>query len=307
MPDYITIDGGTTNTRISLIVNNRVVDTLKYSVGAKNGIENSKILKNTIKQGIADLLNENNLTEDNIERILASGMITSEFGLVDLPHTVLPAGIGDLHNTMYQTELPDISAIPFVFMRGVKTNGLSLESADMMRGEETELMGILHGEGVYVLLGSHSKIIRLDAFGRIIDFKTMLTGEMIAALSQNTILKGTVECKNQSINKEFLHKGFVYAQQNGINNALFKVRVLKTVLNKQTDEIYSFFMGVILCDEIEYIQSLKTEQIVVTGQAQIKDAVVELLHQLSSVKVIRISKKEADEATSVGMVKIFEY
>lgn len=307
MPNYITIDGGTTNTRISLIVNNQVIDTLKYNVGAKNGIENSQLLKNTIKQGISKLLINNNLCESDIVSILASGMITSEFGLIDLPHTVLPVGIGDLHNAMYRTEMPDVSGIPFVFMCGVKTKGYSLETADMMRGEETELMGILCGEGVYVLLGSHSKIIRSDASGKIVDFKTMLTGEMIAALSQNTILKSTVECKKQPLNKEFLHNGFEYAKQNGINNALFKVRVLKALLDMKSSEIYSFYMGVILCDEIRYILSLKTEQIVVTGQVQIKEAVVELLHQLTTIKVTMVSDKESDESTAMGMIKIFEY
>ena len=47
-------------------------------------------------------------------------------------------------------------------------------------------------EEKYVLPGSHSKLIHVDGAGRIVDFTTMLTGEMIAALSQNTILKDAV-------------------------------------------------------------------------------------------------------------------
>ena len=47
MSNYITVDGGTTNTRISLVVNGNIVDTIKYNVGAGKSIENKNILKNT--------------------------------------------------------------------------------------------------------------------------------------------------------------------------------------------------------------------------------------------------------------------
>lgn len=82
-----------------------------------------------------------------------------------------------------------------VIVPGVKTEGETIADADMMRGEETELIGLmehLERAAVYVLPGSHSKLIHVDAAGRIVDFTTMLTGEMIAALSQNTILKDAV-------------------------------------------------------------------------------------------------------------------
>ena len=38
MANYITIDGGTTNTRISLIKDLTITDTLKFNIGAKGGI-----------------------------------------------------------------------------------------------------------------------------------------------------------------------------------------------------------------------------------------------------------------------------
>ena len=82
-----------------------------------------------------------------------------------------------------------------VIVPGVKTEGETIADADMMRGEETELIGLtehLESAAVYVLPGSHSKLIHVDGAGRIVDFSTMLTGEMIAALSQNTILKDAV-------------------------------------------------------------------------------------------------------------------
>ena len=98
MKNYITIDGGTTNTRISLIKDGRAVETIKLSLGARSGIDNNDALKTAIADAIDTLLKKSNGIE--IEKILASGMITSEFGLYNLPHISVPSGIDELHNAM---------------------------------------------------------------------------------------------------------------------------------------------------------------------------------------------------------------
>ncbi len=61
MACYICIDGGTTNTRLSLVIDSKVVDTVKYSIGAGASIDNKDILKNTVKNGIEQLLANNKI------------------------------------------------------------------------------------------------------------------------------------------------------------------------------------------------------------------------------------------------------
>ena len=303
MAEYFTVDSGTTNTRISLVRDYKIIDTLKYGVGANQGINCKELIKNTLKCGINELAKRH---KTNVKRILASGMITSEFGLVNLPHITVPAGIGELHSTMYETVIKDISDIPFVFVRGVKTDGGELENSDMMRGEETELMGIFSGEGVYILPGSHSKIIKVDRNGRIVDFKTMLTGEMISSLSENTILKEAVDLGTQNINKEYLIKGFEYSDNYGINEALFKVRILKNLFYKNPEEIYGFFMGVILCDEIKYILSHNPQKIFIGGKTVIKEPEAVLLKAFSEAETV-VVPNDAENASALGIINIYEY
>jgi 2-keto-3-deoxy-galactonokinase len=208
---------------------------------------------------------------------------------------------------MYETSFSDITEIPFCFIRGVKTNCKSLEYADMMRGEETEISAIFCGEGIYVLSGSHSKIVKADVNGSIVDFKTMLTGEMISALRENTILKSTVELEGQGINEKSLVEGFEYARAHGINDALFKVRVLKNIFGKSSNEVYNFFLGAVLCGEIVYVLNEAPKKVVVSGQVQIKEAVVTLLKSISDIEVVAIPDEVSAFATAKGMVKIFEY
>ena len=310
MSNYITIDGGTTNTRISLCRDHTIADTVKYNVGAGKAIEDKRILRDTLRDGISEILTRIGISENVITCILASGMLTSEFGIYKLDHIEVPAGIGELHDNMEKTVLGDISGIPFVFVRGVKTNSDDFDRMDMMRGEETELMGIIGddcGECVYILPGSHSKIIKTDDNGRITDFTTMLTGEMIAALSQNTILKDAIDLSDSHLNIEYLMKGFEYCREHGINKTAFKVRVLKNMFSRSADEVYSFFMGTVLCGEICEIKKTDPPKIVIGGKVQIKDAMYEILKHVVSCDIVCVSDEVSDTAASLGMIKVFEF
>lgn len=304
---YITIDGGTTNTRIRLVKKLEIIDTISLGFGAKAGMEGNEKLKTGIRDGINTLLEKFCLDRSNIECILAAGMITCEFGLCKLDHIVAPAGLLELHENMHKTHFPEICGIPFVFIRGVKTDCENLSSADMMRGEEAELMGIIdtgYGKCVYVLPGSHSKIIKTDESGRITDFSTMLTGEMIAALSQNTILKDAVDLSVSEINEEYLIKGYDYAAEHGINEALFKVRILKNLFGADKIQLYSFFMGICLSGEIEQILKTDAMSVVIGGRAQIKKSMAVILEKYSNKKIICLSDS-AEGASSLGMIRIY--
>ena len=308
--NYITIDSGTTNTRISIVSENKVIDSLKFNVGARAGIKDNAVLKTAIRNGIDEILAKNNYSNADIERILASGMITSEFGLCNLEHITTPVGLSELHNTSKEIILDEISEIPFVFIRGVKTNGTTFENTDMMRGEETELMGIIsesHGECVYVFPGSHSKIIETDSTGKISNFTTMLTGEMAFAISENTILNASISLSNDELNKEYLIKGYDYCNNVGINAALFKTRVLKNLFSSTNSEVYSFYMGVILYGEVKYILNIKPNKVIISGQEKLKEAMNILLSEKSHCEIVSVSADIANTATALGMVRIFEY
>lgn len=309
MKYYITVDGGTTNTRISLIEDGKALGIKKLNVGAKKSIDGIAPLKNGITGAIKALLDENGLTENDIERVLASGMITSEFGLCELPHLIAPVGVNELHSGMHEVAFTDISAIPFVFIRGVKTVGGELSKTDMMRGEETELFGLtgaIERDAVYVLPGSHSKIISTDTEGKISRFSTMLTGEMIGALTEGTILKDAVDLSCSETDSEHLLAGYAYAKENGLNNALFKVRILKNLMKRDKKQVYSFFLGAVLCDEIAEILKYGASKIIIGGRRQIKEATAEILRHVTCTKVVTVSECDVELSTSRGMIKIYE-
>jgi 2-dehydro-3-deoxygalactonokinase len=63
--------------------------------------------------------------------------------------------------------------------------GVKSAEPDVMRGEETQVIGADIESGVIVLPGTHSKWVRV-ADGRVVDFKTCFTGELNALLREHS-------------------------------------------------------------------------------------------------------------------------
>ena len=310
LANYITIDGGTTNTRINLVLGGKVVGAVKMSIGAKHNVSGNAEYKRQIKAAIKTLLDNNGIAEGNICSILCSGMITSEYGLSELPHTDLPCGIKKLHDTMQRTKIEDISPIPFVFVRGIKADCTSIATSDMMRGEETELMGLsesLSANNLYVLPGSHSKHIMTDDAGRICDFHTEFTGELIEAVAKNTILKDIIMLDYADLDFASLQEGFEYCCENGVNAAFFKVRTLKTLFGYSLLECTSFFIGAAMCSEIKNIIKSDAKKVVIGGRKQLRQSMEYLIKENSGKEVFAVSEEDSANATTYGIIKIFEY
>ena len=308
MADYITVDGGTTNTRLNLIVSDTIVDTLKLSVGARIGLDKKSEYKSLIKKGIEELLSVNELKDEALEAIICSGMITSEGGLIELPHIPAPAGIDELSEAIFRMHITEISDAPFIFIPGVKHSGNELLENDMMRGEETELYGLCDmplSNTLYVLPGSHSKLIETDEKGRITSFSTSLSGEMISALSEGTILKGSLNITDSAINDAYLKLGCEYAIKHGISSALFKVRILDKALAGSADEVYSFFLGAILSSDYNSILDLPESTVVIGGRTALRNAFCSLLRDCGK-EIMAVDDRIAENATAIGALRIYK-
>ena len=305
MERYITLDGGTTSTKISVVAGGEIIDTVKVASGSERAAYFA-----AVRGGIAELLARCALSEADICRIIASGtMATSEIGIYPCDHLFTPVGIEDLKRGAVEVVIPEISAIPIVIVRGVKTACKALLDADMMRGEEAEIMGLLTDEGdecAFMLMGSHTKIVRV-VDRKIVDVSTMLTGEMIAAISGGTILKHSFSVNSSALDVEFLKRGYEYRAERGESEAYFKVRVLKNIFGATDSEAYSFFLGIALFGEVEHIKRLGIGRVIVGGNRYLKDAVCALLEAFTDAEVKRLTDTEVDASVPLGLVKIFEF
>lgn len=307
MATYLTVDSGSTNTRITLMVDGAIADTYKFTLAISETKSRQEMLSLQLKEGIEEILRRNNVTPEDVTRIIACGMITSEFGLIKLDHIIAPAGIKELAQNLYEVVFGNISPIPFVFVRGVKY--LADEHIDMMRGEETEIYGISENpeEGsLYVLPGSHSKLIFVDQEKRIADFSTELTGELISAVANHTILSGIIDLNNSEIDADYLQKGYLFSRDHGMNAALFKIRSLKLFAGCSSEELFSYFIGVVLAPEVANIINSGAAKVIVGGKMQLKKPVSMLVEMNSDKNVEMVPEEVADFATAYGCVRIYE-
>lgn len=127
--------------------------------------------------------------------ILMSGMIGSRQGWVEADYIAPPASLVAVANNLTQVSGS---------MRGTVfiVPGISITAGpipDVMRGEETQILGALHrhglDQGTFVLPGTHSKWARVDA-GAIVQFKSLMTGEVYSALCGHTILGAFMTARN---------------------------------------------------------------------------------------------------------------
>jgi 2-dehydro-3-deoxygalactonokinase len=120
--------------------------------------------------------------------VIAAGMVGSAQGWREAPYAGVPADAQAL-----ATRLLRFEALPGVLLHLVPGVRLGGARPDVMRGEETQIVGLLARQPPLaddtrlVLPGTHSKWVRIDG-GRIADFHTYLTGELFALLRAHSIL-----------------------------------------------------------------------------------------------------------------------
>jgi 2-dehydro-3-deoxygalactonokinase len=119
--------------------------------------------------------------------LVACGMIGSKQGWHEAPYCPCPAGMPALAANLAGIELA--SGRRLYMVPGVSRLDPDSGVPDVMRGEETQIMGALPATGSHlaVLPGTHSKWAWVED-GTIVSFASFMTGEVYAALTGHTIL-----------------------------------------------------------------------------------------------------------------------
>jgi 2-dehydro-3-deoxygalactonokinase len=114
--------------------------------------------------------------------VLMCGMIGSRQGWVEAPYVAVPAGLAAIAAAL--VPVPGAARIWIV-------PGVSQDPPDVMRGEETQILGVAAtlGQGRHVLClpGTHSKWAVLED-GQVVGFRTAMTGEVFALMRTQSIL-----------------------------------------------------------------------------------------------------------------------
>lgn len=180
--EWIGVDWGTTNLRAWAMAGDRVHDVAArpLGMGALKRGEFEPALLETVGGWLAD---------GRTVPVVACGMVGARQGWAEAPYVRVPSHpFAAARCARVATTDPRI-AVTIV-------HGMSqLDPPDVMRGEETQLAGLLAMEpgfsGTACLPGTHTKWATLGR-GRVVGFRTFMTGEMFALLKEQSILRHSV-------------------------------------------------------------------------------------------------------------------
>lgn len=195
--------------------------------------------------------------------VIASGMITSRNGWVETPYLPLPL---DANALAVGLTLHD--GIHFVTGAVSDPDG---PAPDVMRGEETEIIGHLAaggGEGLFVLPGTHSKWARAEG-GRLVAFRTVMTGEVFAALRDHTILGRLIQPGPDS--QSAFRRGVQAGRQDGaLLGRIFSARTLALMDRLAPDQIADYLSGLLIGDEVAHgVQDAAAGPVTIIGRGDL--------------------------------------
>ena len=133
---------------------------------------------------------------DGTTPVVMAGMVGSNVGWKVAPYLSVP-----VHFTAVGEQLTSVGDNVWIIP------GLCVSRDDnhnVMRGEETQLLGARTPSSVYVMPGTHCKWVRADA-EQIHDFRTVMTGELHHLLLKHSLV-GPV-CRSRPLRRKRLPPG----------------------------------------------------------------------------------------------------
>lgn len=242
--------------------------------------------------------------------LILSGMASSSIGMANLPYQELPFSIdGSDAGAAFFTESENFE-YPVLLISGVKSED------DVMRGEETELIGSIMGqqeameESIYVFPGTHSKHIMVKE-RQLISFKTYMTGEYFELLSKKSILSAGIE-KNQDAEDRNSLQSFQHGVQDAVGSNLlhtsFLVRTNDLFGKWSKKENFNYLSGLLIGTELQELLPLTTSRFYLCGSSRLKLWYEHAFQVLGMVdRLHALPSKWAEEAVIRGQFEIYKH
>ncbi|WID94465.1 2-dehydro-3-deoxygalactonokinase [Bosea vestrisii] len=151
--------------------------------------------------------------------VLLAGMVGSRNGWVEAPYVACPASPEEIAAAGLAVTLDDGTQATIL-------PGLSCDEGafDVMRGEETLIVGLGLSDGIACLPGTHSKWAEVKG-GRITRFASFMTGEIYGLLREHSILARLASEPTGDDAAEGARRGLAAAKRpGGLLNAAFHAR-----------------------------------------------------------------------------------
>jgi 2-dehydro-3-deoxygalactonokinase len=197
--------------------------------------------------------------------LLLAGMVGSNRGWKEAPYVAAPAGLDDLTKALVWAGERE-AIVPGV-------SYLKNDRADVMRGEEVQLLGAVAArrvdpEGLVCHPGTHNKWATLRG-GQINSFRTVMTGELFSLLKEHSILSDLLQGDVEP------NEAFKAAASHAISNEtlpaeLFEIRARVLLGAAKKEDAGSYTSGLLIGTDVRIGLSLPTSaQVTVIGRPEL--------------------------------------
>jgi len=204
---------------------------------------------------------------------LMAGMVGSQQGWMQAPYCPCPANAHDIAGALTWLRPGRIAIVPGLRCQHLGLAGSSdlAQLPDVMRGEETQILGALATTAVQdatlVLPGTHSKWVTVRQ-GRIESFATYLTGEMYHLLRTQSILARTLPSAGEAVppDDEAFELGVAWALQGrGLLHTAFSVRTLSLFEQLPPQRLPDYLSGLVIGEELRHHALDRVSTLLIVG------------------------------------------
>lgn len=228
--NFVAIDWGTSSFRAWLIEHDQVFDSFETDQGVKNFTSGSHNVY------LTEVLAK---WHGRYEGIIAIGMIGSNIGLYETKFSSLPLDIAGVSTSL--VHVPNFEPALYI------VPGVS-KQADVMRGEESQSLAAGIENGLVISPGTHSKWVEIKS-GKIIDFRTYLTGELFELLRNHSTLSKATNSSAKLVASEDFVAG-LNANESDLTHDLFAIRA-NWLQGKSEDACREYLSGLLIGSEIK--------------------------------------------------------
>lgn len=324
MTEFLSCDWGTSAFRLRLVATADLTVTAEEKSAAgiartfaawqqtnrSNAGERVTFYRRVIQEHVQKLQDRLGRQLENIP-VVVSGMASASIGMMALPYGELPFAVS---GAGLQTRFfPVATDFPhdLLLISGIR------RADDVMRGEETQLIGCLNeaeemsGERTYIFPGTHSKHIQVQN-GQVIAFQTYMTGEIFDLLAHQSILQTSVSRAEdpRETNLPAFLQGVAAASQDNVLHAAFRVRTNELFEKLTPTENFAFLSGVLIGTELQTLSATHNptpdRQIYLASDGPLKIYYAAALHALGlTERVHTLPDQWVAEAVVRGQFKIF--
>jgi 2-dehydro-3-deoxygalactonokinase len=318
MTHFFSCDWGTTSFRLRRVnaatgevtaQRNESSGVRELSASRAAGDSAEKVFANFLREQLLLISGTDAASLDGIS-VMISGMASSSIGWRELPYARMPFNLdgSGIVQDSFELKVGDNSRVQICLISGVRAE------ADMMRGEETEILGIFSGgrhaqiaeDGIIVLPGTHSKHGRLQ-HRQLTGFRTYMTGELFDVLSAHSLLRASVQTTggassanlSEPAARDAFAAGVRDVSVSGLAGSLFQTRV-RTVLQNMLPSVNRWFLsGLLVGSEIAELAARETATPILLAAAKPLNAAYRLAFEILGLKNLTVVPLEEMALASV--------